>query len=189
MTIPIKRIFFKTITFKQSSKEYLEAVKLKENIKSQKEMSLNDIEKHQKKLDDYINELLIEKQFISKECVQNNYFLINCSFRDWLELDITISLNFESYQNFSYNDDVDFINLRKFEFFNYFANIIEKQLKEKLMNLGQEQVGEQAEEKKIIINYKNISYKNLNDLNSAKFLTDNEKRMILGLPPINNENK
>lgn len=32
---------------------------------------------------------------------------------------------------------------------------------------------------------KPISYTNLNDLNSAKFLTDDEKREILGLKPLN----
>ena len=32
------------------------------------------------------------------------------------------------------------------------------------------------------INKKNIPFNNLNDLNSAKFLTNNEKRQILGFP-------
>lgn len=31
--------------------------------------------------------------------------------------------------------------------------------------------------------YRAIQFKNLNDLNAAKFLSDDEKRQILGLPP------
>jgi hypothetical protein len=197
-------IFFQKIKFykaNQSNQEFLEAKTLFDKIKSNDEMSLKDIDYHKSNLKRYIHKLLVEKQFMTEEARKKEYFFIEFGFKkddysDYLE--IKISLNFQSNLDF-YKDWED---LREYKFFNDIEKNIRKeiereindknkminhkdieieQLKKKIMILEQEEAKE-----KIPTCYKNINFKNLNDLNSAKFITDNEKRMILGLKPINN---
>jgi hypothetical protein len=206
MTIPLENIFFKIFTFYKPSKEYLEIKTLYDNIKCNDEMK--EIDFHKEKLISYLKNLLIEKGLADKELL-NHYFLISYnfdyergadhSFKNFVK--IKLSLNFNSYADYNYTPyetEEAIISLRQYKFFDHFATTIERkierkiddknieieQLKKKIMILEQEQVKE-----KIPTCYQNISYKNLNDLNAAKFITDNEKRMILGLKPINNENK
>jgi len=204
MKIPLENIFFKIFTFYKPSEEYLKIRTLYDNIKSNNEMSLKEIDFHKEKLISYLKNLLIEKELAGKEFL-NNYFFISYDF-DYKQskdhkyinfVKIKLSLNFNSYADYDYTPyatEEAIISLRQYKFFDHFATIIERkiddknieieQLKKKIMILEQEQVKE-----KIPTCYQNISYKNLNDLNAAKFITDNEKRMILGLKPINNENK
>jgi len=218
MTIPLKNIFFKIFKFYQPSKEYLEIEELYDNIKSNDEMSLKEIDFHKKKLISYLENLLIAKGFINKECLDNYFFISNYSFEysnpHYVSIQLSLNFNscFDSYANhtlqyFEVRQEIK--SLRQYKFFDYFATIIEdmktyeieneiKDLKNKIMILEQEQAKEKiptcdknfaCQNLNDLKCYQNVSYQNLNDLNSAKFLTDNEKRMILGLKPINNENK
>jgi hypothetical protein len=198
MTIPLEDIFFKIFKFYKPSKEYLEIATLYNNIKSNEEISLNEIKSNKEKLISYLKNLLIEKGLVDKELL-NDYFFISYSFdceenkyhENIYFVRIKLSLNFNSYQDYDYKPykkEEAIISLRQYKFFDHFATIIEDKknieieyLKKKIMILEQEQAKE-----KIPTCYQNISYKNLNDLNAAKFITDDEKRMILGLKPIKN---
>lgn len=202
MTIPLKDVFFKIFKFYKPSKEYLEIETLYKNIKSNKEMSLNEIASNKEKLKSYIENLLIAKGFINKECLDNYFFISDYSFEygetSYVRIQLSLDFNshFDSYSDHAleyYEVRQDIESLRTYKFFDYFATIIEntkineiKMLKEEIMILEKEQAEREQAKEKISTCYQHISYKNLNDLNSAKFITDNEKRMILGLKPINN---
>jgi hypothetical protein len=164
----ITTIFYQKIKFYKPNQEFLEAKTLFDKIKSNHEMSLQDIDLHKSNLRHYIKDLLIKKQLITEEA----YVLIQFDFKkddysDYLEIKIALNLqsNLDIYK--------DLEDLRQYKFFNDIEKNIRKeiqgeikhkdkminhkdteieQLKKKIMILEQEQVKE-----KIPTCYKNIS--------------------------------
>jgi len=155
-------------------------------IPSQKEAGQQEIEEKTK---------LFFKKF--KEKLKNEYPFLNFN---WFNIafdesrDKKVCIVFKPHCGWSHNEDRAIEALFHLNFDNnkYFREYCRKEF-EKKFGKELEEIPELKKkinylEKKLKscekdFDYTKIQYKNLNDLNSAKFLSDDEKRLICGLLP------
>ena len=139
-------------------------------------MSLSEIKLARKTLMNYAKHLAVINKIATQESFEQGVFLTETTF-DSGDAIIKLILNLEAEH--LHISDIECIakNLDMSRKVKLECTRMLEHYKERVRDLENE-IKEYQEK----INKKNIPFKNLNDLNSAKFLTNNEKRQILGFP-------
>jgi hypothetical protein len=178
------------ISLDEKSEEYFELDRLRRNIKSNKEMSLDEIKKHTDILKKYINSIVSKTLSINEKHLEKGVFLVEyCAYNPPI---LRVSLNFTCKYDLR-ESDISFLRRCSVfdDFFKEERRLLEKELEKEYLDKIEELkkgnfIKNPLPPQSVLdttLDYSNIPFKNLNDLNCAKFLDEDEKRMILGLKP------